>query len=246
MSTKQIAISHYTAREAEILYNADIPAIYLGANTINAYERKKKNKKYSKVYNQIPENKEKKNTQKKPNNPPLKVLSVSRITPYKGFHLLIDLVRKVEKKLKRPLHLTIAGSTPSPSYLKFLKSISTSNTEILTNVTDDELSYLYSSCDIYVTCDRYLFFGMPILEAALLNKPSLALDYCAAREIIKHGETGFVARNQREFQAYLAILVNSATLRKEMGQAAKKHALAYFNWQNTAEEYINFFKTLNP
>lgn len=224
LSQNQIAISHYTAREAEILYNSKIPVVYLGANTLNSKQTKKKNS-YS------------------AGNRSLNILSVSRITPYKGFHQLISIIKKVSKKYQKPIKLTIAGSSPSRSYLKYLKTRANPKIKILTNIPDKKLSSLYFKTDIYATCDRYLFFGMPILEASLFKKPSIALDYCAARELILHGETGFVASDLDQFENLLLKMINSKTLRRKMGQAAHQQAAIHFNWQNTAKAYKKLFDT---
>lgn len=167
-----------------------------------------------------------------------KLISVSRITPYKGFHLIIEAI----KLLKDPVHLTIAGSQPKPKYIKYLKKIGGNNLKIVIDPTDHELSKLYSSSDIYVNADRYLYFGLPITEAASFGLPSVSFDFAAAKELVIHGKTGFIASSPMEFAARIEKLTKNSKLREKMGQEAKKRAQEFFTWSKAAKEYLTLFK----
>lgn len=223
LSKQSIAISKYTSCEAKKLFGRNIPHIHLGvtqlANPSRQPARLERSRKVTRNSQQI------------------NILTVSRITPYKGFHLLIDAVKKV----KRDLNLIIVGSSSQPKYLEYLKRIQTLKTKILTDVSDSQLAKLYRECDIYASCDRFLFFGLPPLEAALFGKPSILLDYCAAPEVVQHSKTGFVAKNMPDFVKYLQILTDNSKMRSQMGRRAKKWAENNFFWGKTAQEYQKFF-----
>ena len=212
-----VGISAYTAREAKKLYGRDISYLYLG--NAPKHFSKSKSKFKSKFVN---------------------VLSASRITPYKRFEKIISVVKDINNSR---VNLYIVGSAPQSKYLNYLKSIKSKETKILTNVSDKKLVELYNKCNIYVTADRYLFFGMPILEAASFGKPAVAFDYCAASELIEHGKTGYVAKTDDEFEKYLEKLLDRPKLRAKMGRAAKVRA-GKFGWYKTAKEYENFFGKL--
>ena len=217
LSNKVIAISQYGSLEAKKFYGQEIPFIYLGASLLSREKKPTTNYKLS-----------------------VNILSVSRITPYKGFHLLIEAVKDVERKV----NLFIIGSSPQPKYLDYLKKIGTANTKFFIDLSDKELARLYQNCGIYASCDRYPFFGLPPLEAALFGKPSVILDYCAAREIVVHQKTGFVAKDLKEFRKYLTILIDNSILRRKMGREAKTWARETFSWNKTAKEYLRSFQTL--
>lgn len=219
LATEMIAISQYTSQEAKKLYHREIPFVYLGANS-EPFKKKKQPKKTH----------------------PFTILSVSRITPYKGFHLLIQVVNEVQKKINLPLKLIIVGLAEKKNYLKYLNQIKTPDTKILLNLSNEKLAQLYQSCDLYATCDRYLFFGLPPLETALFGKPTLALDFCAASEIIIHGKTGLVAKNLNQFKKFLVQLIQDKSLRERLGQNAKKRVKKEFNWEKTTRTYEKIFK----
>ena len=167
------------------------------------------------------------------------ILSVSRIVPYKGFHNLINIFNKLHIKYPN-IKLTIIGSSPNHKYLNYLKSIASKNVNFLINASDKILTTNYQLADIYATFDRYMFFGMPILEAASFGIPSVAMNYAAAPEVVQHAKTGFVTENEKEFGEYLKKLIDSPLLRAKMGREAKKRSKG-FSWEKTAQEYEKVF-----
>lgn len=217
-SKKVITISKYTSQEAKKYYLRSSQSVYWGAIPTSLKVNLK-------------------NTKAKP----LTVISVSRITPYKGFHKLINVFKEIDPLINA--QLIIVGSQPQKNYLKYLKQISPKNVQIIIDPSDKTLAKLYKQSHLYATCDKYLFFGMPILEAASFNLPSIALNNAAAKEVIKNKQTGFVANNLDEFKKYLELLLKKPKLRNSMGAKASIFAKK-FTWGKTAQEYEKIFQSL--
>ncbi len=217
-SKKVITISKYTSREAKKYYLRSSQSVYWGAIPTNLKVNPKNTK-----------------------GNPITIISVSRITPYKGFHKLINVFKEIDPQGKS--RLLIVGSQPQKNYLNYLRKISPKNVQIIIDPSDKILAKLYGQSNIYATCDKYLFFGMPILEAASFNLPSIALNNAAAKEVIKNKQTGFVANNLDEFKKYLELLLKNPKLRNSMGIRASIFAKE-FTWQKTAQEYEKIFKKL--
>ncbi|MBU1110118.1 glycosyltransferase family 4 protein [Patescibacteria group bacterium] len=224
LSDQIVAISQYTSQEAQTLYNRTIPYIYLGAKPLTNTSRSTPNLSPPTTYYL----------------PPTTILSVSRFTPYKGFHHLIETFNKLAV-IYPEIKLTIAGSLGSQKYLDYLKEIANDKVSFIINCDDEKLAQLYQASDIYATCDKYLFFGLPILEAASFSKPSVALNFCAANEVIEHGKTGFMANNLNELESYLERLIQKPTVRRNLGANARKRAKEMFTWGKTAGEYETLF-----
>lgn len=170
----------------------------------------------------------------------LKLLSISRLTPYKNFHLIIEAI----SKLKDPLKLTIVGNSHNPDYLKYLKNIAPKNVHFTQNCSDNQLAKLYSESDLYITADRFLFFGFPIAEAAFFAIPSIAFNFAAAGELIDNKRTGFLISNQDHLLNLLTELLQNPDQIKKLGQAAKNRAKDKFAWSKIALEYQNLIKTI--
>lgn len=217
LSRKTVAVSNYAANEAKRYYFASPKPIYWGS----------KLKTFKKLPGKTPASQ-------------ITIISVSRITPYKGFHHLIDVIKKI--KIDN-LNLIICGSQPQKNYLKMLQKMADKRIKIIVDPTDQKLSQLYKTSDIYATFDKYLFFGMPILEAASFGLPTVAMDFAAASEIVLHQKTGFVAKNHEEFREYLELLIKNKNLRQRLGKNAKEYAKK-FTWQKTAQAYEEIFKSV--
>lgn len=211
LSSAVVAISAYAAHEGESLYKrAVFKVIYHGSNALS---------------HQI-------------KNPPpassVHLISVSRLTPYKGFHLIIEALKKIQTNIR--WRLTIVGSQPKKHYVQYLKSLGQKKVRILSNIADAELADIYSNSDIYVTCDRYLYFGLPIMEAAHFKLPTVAFDFAAAKEIVIHNSTGLVVKNRQELSDGLKQLIEQPKLRQKFGAAAKKRARE-FSWKTCAKRW---------
>lgn len=211
LSKGLITISEFTRTEAERLYGKKVDqVIYHGTTKL----KNLKNQKYKESFTFI---------------------AVSRITPYKGFHLIIKALKKV--KTKKNIKLAIAGSQPQKRYLDYLNKLGGKNIKIFLNPSDSELASLYQNSKIYLNADKHLYFGLPIMEAAFSEIPTISFDFAAARELISHGKTGFVAKNEKQFVKFIETLIENPKLAKKMGQNAKQKASHDFTWQKTGRLY---------
>lgn len=220
LSTGVIAISKYSKMEGKRLYKRSADKVIYHGTTL-----------FKKIKNQKPSDRKKVN-----------LISVSRLTPYKGFHLIIEALKMINTR--KNVTLTIVGSQPQKKYLRYLKKIGPENMQIITNPQDIVLASLYRSTHIYVCADRYLYFGLPITEAAQFEIPTVTFNFAAANEIVDHGKTGYVAKNKQEFAFYLKKLIENTGLRQKLGIAARQKALQLFTWNNSAKNYLDVFQKI--
>lgn len=209
LSDEIVAVSKFTKEEAKKLHKKKVPFVYLGAGNLG-------------------------NPTKIPNIPKNFILSVSRFTPYKGFHDLI--------KASQNFPLVITGSVQNKKYLNYLRKNCGLSCKILTDITDSQLAYLYKKCLFLASFDRLPFFGLPIVEAASFGKPAIALKFGAVNELIVNGKAGFVVKNVDEFFQKTKMFFAKPALAKKMGQVASERVKKIFNWQNTAQNYNDFFQ----
>lgn len=212
LSSSVVAISDFSAKEGEFLYKRKVETyIFHGSTNIKDKSSKKS------VKNKI-----------------IQLISVSRLTPYKGFHLIIEAIKKL--KVDFPIAFTIIGSQPKENYLKYLRKIGGKNLMIIVDPSDEQLANYYKDSDIYVSADKYLYFGLPIYEAALNKIPAISFKLAAACEIIEHNKSGFIAKNTDDFARYLKIMIEDGSLRKKLGLNAYKKAKKY-SWKFCAENW---------
>ncbi|OGH20047.1 MAG: hypothetical protein A3D74_03950 [Candidatus Levybacteria bacterium RIFCSPHIGHO2_02_FULL_37_13] len=212
LSNSVVAISKFAAKEGETLYKKKCDdIIYHGTTFLPKVKSSVKKQKNS-----------------------IKILSVSRITPYKGFHLILEAVKKV--KTKKNILVTIAGSQAKHHYVEYLKKVGGDNIKIVLDPSDLDLAKLYQEADFCVVADRFLYFGLSIYEAAFFGKPTISLNNAAASEIIDHGKTGLIAKTPEELGLYIKKLSENPIFRKKLGISAQKLALQ-FTWEKCALEW---------
>lgn len=218
LSAGVVTISQVSKKEAEKLYGKKVnQVIYHGTTILKS--PKKENIKKGLIF-----------------------LTVSRITPYKGFHKIINALGKV--KTKNKFTYLIVGSQPKKNYLKYLKKIGGKNIKIVENPKDYELAHLYKSSSLYLNADQYLYFGLPIMEAAYYKIPTVSFDFAAASELVDNNKTGYVAKNEKEFVDCVEKLIKNKNLREKMGQNAYFKATNKFTWKKAARDYVKVFQTI--
>lgn len=108
-------------------------------------------------------------------------LFVGRISPHKGIHLLLEVMRKVWEV--QPLtELKIIGKVADENYLEKLKHQAGKNVYFLGCVSDDELGLWYQGCAAYVTAAQWEGWNLPIVEALHFGRPVVCFDLPVHRE----------------------------------------------------------------
>jgi phosphatidylinositol alpha-1,6-mannosyltransferase len=118
-------------------------------------------------------------------------------------------------------------------------------------VDDTKLLGLLNCCDVFVmtsrhTVDEFEGFGIAVVEAALCGKPSVISQDSGLAEAIDDGVTGIGVPEEDERATAKAIttLLKDDNLRKQMGEAAQRRALAEQTWVQCAQQYDALFRHL--
>ncbi len=173
---------------------------------------------------------------KKKNTDKNYMLYVGRLEEHKSVHELINL----SKETNFPLH--IIGSGPLENKLKNLaRRIKAEKVEFLGKVPRKELIRQYQECSFFISASRWEGFGLIFLEAAACAKPSIGYSKGAISEVIKDGETGFLANSYSELKREEEELIKDKKLRKAMGKKALKHS-KNFSWNKSSKEYEEIFE----
>ncbi len=65
---------------------------------------------------------------------------------------------------------------------------------------------------------------LKFLEYSMVGIPTVASDVTTYERSVRHGETGFLAKNPKDWLKYLTMLINNAELRESMRHAAREFA----------------------
>lgn len=134
--------------------------------------------------------------------------------------------------------VAIKVTSVRPNLVKFLWIGGGENVEELSNAPievtgwlsrEAALRRLSQEVDIYLHTS--LWEGMPIaiLEAMALCKPVVATDVVGNRDVVVHGETGFLCNTFEELTVALIHLIDDPILRDTMGNAGRDRVVAGFS-----------------
>lgn len=160
------------------------------------------------------------------------ILSVGRITPEKGFDILIRAFKKVNTDYK----LVIAGGVETEnSYFNELKQIFPSERIVFTGyVFGERLQQLYSHASLYVLSSRNEGFPLVLLEAMEYHLNVLVSDIPASH---------LVNLNRSDYYPTTDIDELSVHIQKKLSEPiSRNYNLDEFNWQKIAEQTVKLFK----
>jgi glycosyltransferase involved in cell wall biosynthesis len=85
--------------------------------------------------------------------------------------------------------------------------------------------------------------GMPnvIIEAMALERPVVASDIVGNRDLVKHGETGFLVREEADYLPYLQKLAGAKELRQRFGSAAYRLAKTEYDIKTLSKTWKDVY-----
>lgn len=180
----------------------------------------------------------------------------NQLTLLKAFRYIID--RKDSKYSELKLYLVgpksgafTAKSEKAGSYyqkcLKYIHDTSlTQRVRIYENLEDEELIELYRHAILFVFPSLEEGFGMTLLEAMACGCPCIINDIEPPSEIL--GNTGLLIKIRKpvDLAQGIELLLENETLRKELGQLARKRAVSEFNLEKFGKKFEALLLKIEP
>lgn len=162
------------------------------------------------------------------------ILSVGRITPEKGFDLLIQ----AYNKLKTDVKLVIAGAPDQDTaYFDNLKAMAGKNVVFAGFVDGGNLSQLYSHAQVYVLSSRIEGFPLVLLEAINFGLPLLVSDIEATHLLDLPKKSYFKASDVYSMQLKLGEFLSE----KSADYLSHAVAVGDFDWDNIARQTVEVY-----
>ncbi|MFT4833245.1 MAG: glycosyltransferase involved in cell wall biosynthesis [Psychroserpens sp.] len=171
----------------------------------------------------------------------IKILFVSRLFHYKETDMLI----RLSHILPQNVLLIITGEGPERE--KMEKESNKKNTLFTGKLVGHELSEVYASADIFVFPSLTDTFGNVVLEAMASGLPVIAANAGGPKNIVKHGETGYLIepKNEQAFNDHIRKLSEDKALFNNMKSKALQYARDT-NWDSLIKQiqskYLNLIK----
>ncbi len=95
---------------------------------------------------------------------------------------------------------------------------------------------------LYVASDGGTGFPASLVEAMAMGLPCVAWATPQHCEVLRHGETGLLCSTESELLACIASLVDSASYRRTLGQAAREEALRRFHRDSASASLLASYR----
>jgi glycosyltransferase involved in cell wall biosynthesis len=173
------------------------------------------------------------------------VLCVGRLVSYKGVEFLVRALENLQARL------WIVGVGPLEESLKSLveqKGLADRVT-FLGQVSEADLVAYYHACDVFVlpSITNAEMFGVVQLEAMACRKPVISTDLpTGVSWVNQHLKTGYIVppENVTELTKAIQALLNSAQLRREMGEAGRSRVEQQFTSTKMAEAMLQVYEEM--
>ena len=148
----------------------------------------------------------------------------------------------VRMAAKYPKHQFImAGSGEKLDECKKLSIyLGCKNIQFLGHLSQLDMGNIMRKADIFLFPSIAEGHPQVLGQATACGLPVLAMQLYEP-DYVKHGKTGFLAKNDDELDRYFQLLVNNPKLRKKFKKNACEHT-KHFDWNNITEQWANVFK----
>jgi glycosyltransferase involved in cell wall biosynthesis len=175
-----------------------------------------------------------------------RVLSVGRLTYYKGHEILIRAAASLDRT-----RILVVGEGQIGGRLRGLaESMGLSDkVRFLGSVSEPKIRSLFSTCDCLClpSIERTEAFGLVLLEAMVFGKPVVASDIPGSGVgwVVKHGETGLLVDpgNHVDLSGVLRRMLGNPNMLAEMGEAGRKRFEALFRIEAIASNVTRLYQS---
>jgi glycosyltransferase involved in cell wall biosynthesis len=173
------------------------------------------------------------------------VMTVARLVPEKDIELFVEAAELLSNECTN-VRFLIVGDGPCRSDLMRCASETGLNGKISFLGERHDVPQLLLNADVFWLTSKWEGLPNVVLEAMACGKPVIARDVGACRELINHGQTGFLvsARDARQFKEYTLDLFRDRCLRADMGIAARKLVENSFSINRMSEATEALYRSL--
>jgi glycosyltransferase involved in cell wall biosynthesis len=170
------------------------------------------------------------------------VLFVGAIEPRKNLETLLDAWRGLRPDLREIFDLVIAGPlgwAPESTSARIR-----SEATYLGYVPEAELPGLIAGASAFVYPSLYEGFGFPVAQAMAAGVAVVTSNVSCLPEVAGEGALLVDPRSAAEISAAIARLLESETLRAEVGRRGRERA-NQFRWEKCAAQSMQFFQSVS-
>lgn len=159
----------------------------------------------------------------------------------KGFDLLLDAMRHLERRIDKEKILSVVFGQSKPEEEPDIPFM----THWAGHIYDDEtLCLLYNAADLIVVPSRQESFGQVASEALACGCPVVAFDCTGLRDVVDHFENGYLAKayNTDDLADGVYWILEDQERRDILGQSGRKKAINNWSPDVVVPQYLHVFE----
>ncbi len=170
------------------------------------------------------------------------LFTIGTIAVKKNFHVLPSLLVANQKKL------IIAGIVQDNAYKQKIiqeavKWKVMDRVFFTGPISENDKQWYYQNCEAFVFPSLAEGFGLPVLEALYFKKPVFLSEYGSLPEV--GGNAAYYFKNFDFSHMRIVLEAGLEHYENNLSQKEKTYERAiYFNWNNTAKQYLSLYETL--
>jgi glycosyltransferase involved in cell wall biosynthesis len=159
------------------------------------------------------------------------ILFVGRLVEDKGVKYLLRAFSEVVEEIPEAKLVIIGKGSEEKELKKLQESLGLPQIFFLGTVETKFMPNIYAGCDVLVLPSIHEPFGNVVIEAMAAGRPVLGSYVGGIKDTIAHGETGYHVQpgNSKQLSTYLVRLLENASLRKSLGENARKMVFNNYN-----------------
>jgi D-inositol-3-phosphate glycosyltransferase len=111
-------------------------------------------------------------------------------------------------------------------------------------VKQEILPFFYSAANLCVVPSYYESFGLVVLESLACGTPVVATKVGGAESVIRHGETGYVVRNNDSCHLADKIALFLSTSNGDIDVGTVRASVVNYSWSNITEAILAEYRSV--
>ena len=165
-------------------------------------------------------------------NEKVKIGVVGRISLQKAPWVFADIAAKVNQKRDDVEFIWIGGGEDDD-----VEMLNKAGVEVTGMLDRSDALKLIPTLDIYFQTSAYEGLSLALLEAQASGIPAVVTKIPGNDEVVQHGLTGYVGKDEEALMDQLEELIDSREKREEMGVNSKEHTEEHFSLTAMADQY---------
>ena len=172
---------------------------------------------------------------------------VARFSLGKGHEEFITAAKKLNETYSNLKFIVVGeASRGEDSYESQIKKLANDNAlhNIIFTGFRDDIPDLIAAMNIFIIPSHSEAFGVALVEAMAMGKPSVCSNSDGILDVAVDGKTGyfFENKNSEDLKNKTELLINSPDNRKEFGEAARERVMQHFDFDKLIDGLIDIYK----